>query len=189
MTKVANILIAVILSANLCALTASAQEGVTLTPPSPEKQKLLNEFFDASGMNYSIETNFNNAMIVLKGSMLKNIYLKLSTDKSLTKKECREQAKAILKKVMDNFYNRLDYKAEMRKILSSVWGKHFSEDDLKKMVAFSKTEASKKFTANTPKMTIEGKRELKKRLDPIIAEKMQERLSKMRAVEGESSTK
>ena len=188
MTKVVKTLIAVTLTANMCVLSADAQESPSLTPPSEEKQKLLNDFFDASGMNNTTKSNMNNAMTVIRGNMVKNIYLKLASDESLSKDERLEKAKNIVKKVMDNFYSRLDYQTEMRKILSSVWGKHFTEDDLKKMIAFLKTESAKKFTAKSTQMVLEGKNELKKRLKPMLDKKLKERLSKMRTAETEAST-
>ncbi len=147
--------------------------------PSPEKTKLINELFEVSPYKSQIDTMLDSVVGVLAANIQKNIQLNLAKDGKMTADEAKEQAVILTDKIMKNFKKRLNLQSEMLTVFSTTYSKHFSEQELKDMIAFNKSPVGQKSKDKIPLLVAETSARLKQRLDPKVNSMMRAKLTEL----------
>lgn len=152
---------------------AQAQESVT-----PEKRELIKELLEVTGGAKSIDTMME-AMGRQQEQDLPRLMAQAATrERNLTPAERAELERKLkestvrVNKRMREAFQRINYQQMLADIAASIFGKYFTESELRDWIAFYKSPVGKKSIELMPQMMTEMMAQMSKTLFPKIQDEM-----------------
>ncbi len=147
--------------------TANAQQTIT-----PEKRALIKELVEITQMQNNTNQMIDAMLAQLEKQQSQLLSQSMKDDKEVTDQE-REAMQQRLKedagRMRELFTQRVNFGQIIEEVMYPLYDTHFTEDDLKGVVAFYKSPAGQKFIGAMPKLTIE----LITKMNEILAPKIQ----------------
>lgn len=151
---------------------------IVLKKPDANQLKALDELFELIDMNESIEQSWYRVTRSLRIKTIREKVKEHSKNKKLSRKEVFDEAlldtEAMLKRFSTDF--EADYKETLLAIYRHVYSKFYTAADMKALIAFYKSDAGKKATANDSKIVKRSMIKLIKQLRPEAEKLLAKRL-------------
>ncbi len=152
--------------------TANAQQTIT-----PEKRALIKELIEITQMQNNTNQMIDAMLAQLEKQSSQLLSQSMKDDKEVTDQE-REAMQQRLKedagRMRELFTQRVNFGQIIEDVMYPLYDIHFTEDDLKGVIAFYKSPAGQKFIGAMPKLTIESITKMNEILAPKIQEVVRE---------------
>ncbi len=160
--------------------TPAAQQGQPIGTQeiSPEKRALAKEFVEVINVRKSARDIFQVMQDQMQKQMIETTWEMLSQMKEmkdLTEAErqdlrdkIRENAERNNKRFLDLLNQRIDFGQLTEDLSISLYGKYFSEKELKDLIVFYKSDTGKRSMEITPSLLAESMSQARERLTPVI---------------------
>lgn len=152
-----------------CATWSSAQETIT-----PEKRALIKELFEATGVTKNIDAVLDAITAQQEKDLPRNIAQSVARDTNLTPKEQAaleeklKQSSVRVNQRMREVFQRISYLQVILDIAAPIFDKHFTETELKDLIAFYQSPVGKKSIELMPVMMTEMMAKMSEVLLPRI---------------------
>jgi uncharacterized protein len=190
--------IILLLVALICgAVTVAAQEPVAtpspVPPVAPAKRDLIRQILDLTNSRKSTEAMFSAQFDEMERQMPEIQWQAISSldeFKKLTaaqqaniKTKVSESSAQLAQRIKELFLQRIDMKQMVEEISYTMYDKHFSEGELRDLVAFYQSETGKKVVAEMPALYAEAIAKAGELISPkvkeIVEQSQQEQTAKL----------
>jgi hypothetical protein len=168
--KIKSCLVAVALMLLWCNLSHAQQQTT-----SPEKQALIKEFLEVTGVRKDTDEIINLVLISIDREIQKTVSLLLEQDPSLTreqKKEMQKDLEASASRMIQRYRELFTQKINLGQLIEDIYyplyDKHFTENELRDLIAFYKTPTGKKVISVMPALVVDSMSKLNEVLLPIV---------------------
>lgn len=146
-----------------------------------EKLQLIKKLYAVSGADEEFRRLSASILEHIKTSIYETLMIGLTKDPKLSDAERKEQAKEMTDLVYSMYRERLDKSfnvpAEMESIVTGIYDKHFSVDELKFLLSFYESPTGKKMPVLMPIIREESANSVSKYLEPLVKQVMTESAS------------
>ena len=174
-------------TAGCFALPGKTAEAESPVKVSPEKRALLEELQKISDHNSTIERSWKILTSKLNEDLSK-IYLKqLSNNTTISEDDKKAAVTEMVDSIMKNFSERFKPKFwELNKeVFISAYAKFFTDDEIKSLNDFYRSETARKSTQKMPEMIKNLVKELRAKIDPKIEKCVKKRLQDLNSESSE----
>lgn len=141
----------------LCCNLAYTQQTI-----SPEKKALIKEFLEVTGEHKSANDTTDDMMKLMDQQILKMMSSIIEKDQTLTPEEKKDRQKDLdafvarnMQRYRDFFTKTINLDKLIEDISYPLYDKHFTENELKDLIAFYKTPTGQKLVSVSPALAIE----------------------------------
>lgn len=146
-----------------------------------EKLQLIKKLYAVSGADEEFRRLSTSILEHIKTSIYETLMIGLAKDPKLSDVERKEQAKEMTDLVYSMYRERLDKNfnvaGEMESIVTAIYDKHFSVDELKFLLSFYESPTGKKMPLLMPIIREESAGSVSKYLEPLVKQVMTESAS------------
>jgi len=153
-------------------------------PITPEKQALIREFMrllNASTNTEAIVSSFLERFLRNDGPMISQELLRDIPQEKLSKveqmrlkSEADVAARRILARIRAEVPGRVNFGELLERVGMEMYGKHFSEEELKELIAFHKTPVAQKLLRLLPQITAETLPQVQEWVTPTVIQLVRE---------------
>ena len=180
-----------------CAVGANAQQPVAMPSPSaevsPAKRELIRQILDLTNSRKSTEAMFSAQFDEMERQMPEIQWQAISSldeFKKLTpaqqaniKTKVSESSTQLAQRIKELFLQRIDMKKMVEEISYAMYDKHFSEGELRDLVAFYQSDTGKKVVQEMPALYAEAIGKAGELISPkvkeIVEQSQREQTSKL----------
>lgn len=158
--------------------------GPPPSPVTPEKQALIKEFMrllNASTNTEALVTQFLERLLRSDGHSISQELLRDIPQEKLSKveqmrlkSEADDAAQRILARIRVDVPRRVNFGELYERLGLEMYGKHFSEEELKELIAFHKTPVAQKLLRLLPQITAEALPKVQEWVTPMVIQLVQE---------------
>jgi uncharacterized protein len=137
---------------------ATAQQPIT-----PEKRALIKELLEVTGEPKTSETTLSAVMKQYEIEIPKMINERIKSDQRLSSEDKEKMLKdmdkdvpQMVKRYIDLFLQRINISQFIEEAFYPLYDKYFTENEIRDMIAFYKTETGKKTIAVSPALAAES---------------------------------
>ena len=174
----------IIIVAAICAafvINLPAQEKPAGQEISPAKKALILEYLEVTGLKKNT-TEITDVMLTFQEQEASKTILALAERDQELSPELKKQMAADLTKSSARMYQRLrtayneklKFPQLLEEIALSTYDKHFSENELREMIAFYKTPTGQKMISSSPKVMQEVMTAISEKISPKVLELVKE---------------
>jgi uncharacterized protein len=161
--------------------TPAAQQGQSIATQemSPERRALAKEFVDAINVRKSATDIFQIMQDQMQKQMVETTWEVLSQMKEMKelseveqqdlREKIRQNAEKKNKRFLDLLNQRIDLAQLTEDLSIRLYGKYFSEKELKDLIAFYKSDTGKRSMEIAPTLLAESMSQASERLTPVMS--------------------
>lgn len=151
---------------------------------SPQKKALIKEFLNLIDATKAAETTIRQIQQQLRGATsvvfaqgLRELLASekmAPTDRTRAEARVNEAAERVVERIQIEIPKRINYAEVLEQVLTEIYDKHFTEEDLKELVALYKTPTAQKFVKLAPQMSVEAMPKVQEMILPTITQTITE---------------